>query len=69
MDASYEEGADRMRAAIERGVRDPGGFRAALLDVPASDRDVWLGRVLGARLVLPRMACVAVYRSSDPLRT
>jgi SAM-dependent methyltransferase len=40
-------GAERVRAQIERGRSDPASFRAALLGVPALDRDAWLDRVLG----------------------
>jgi hypothetical protein len=42
----HRDSADRVRAEVERGVRDPGAFRAALLDVPPSDRDEWLNLVL-----------------------
>jgi hypothetical protein len=47
VDRSHREGAERIRANIERGVRDPASFRTALLGVPLTDRDEWLDCVLG----------------------
>ncbi|HVU52377.1 MAG TPA: methyltransferase domain-containing protein [Polyangia bacterium] len=35
------------RRAIERGLHDPPAFRAALLGVPAGERDAWVDLVLG----------------------
>jgi SAM-dependent methyltransferase len=39
--------AEAARRSIERGLHDPSVFRAALLDVPAGERDAWVDRVLG----------------------
>jgi len=39
--------AEAARRAIERGLHDPSAFRAALLDVPAGERDGWADLVLG----------------------
>lgn len=47
MDHAHESSADRVRARIEDGVRDPASFRAALLAVPKVDRDAWVDRALG----------------------
>jgi hypothetical protein len=47
MEAAHLTSAEAARRAIERGVHDPAAFRAALLDVPASDRDAWIDLVLG----------------------
>lgn len=51
MEARHLTSADAVRHAIEhaiqRGDHDPAAFRAALLDVPAGDRDAWVDRVLG----------------------
>jgi SAM-dependent methyltransferase len=47
MEERHRESAERVRALIERGLHDPAGFRAALLDVPAVQRDAWLDLVLG----------------------
>jgi SAM-dependent methyltransferase len=44
---SYQEGAERIRAQIERGLCDRVSFRAALLGVPPAERDAWLDRALG----------------------
>jgi len=41
------QSADEVRSSIERGLRDPGVFRAALMRVRASERDAWLDRALG----------------------
>jgi hypothetical protein len=47
MDPRHRETAERVRADLARGVRDPHAFRAALLGVPPAARDAWLDRVLG----------------------
>ena len=47
MEERFRESAARARWSIERGLHDPSTFRAALVDVPASDRDAWLDLVLG----------------------
>ncbi|MGH7284094.1 MAG: class I SAM-dependent methyltransferase [Polyangiaceae bacterium] len=47
MAGGYEQGAESVRAQIERGESDPASFRAALLSVPPAERDAWLDRVLG----------------------
>jgi SAM-dependent methyltransferase len=47
VDRTYRDGAERMRVDIERGVRDPESFLAALRGIPTVDRDEWLNRVLG----------------------
>lgn len=47
MHASHRESAERVRAALESGRRDPAWFRSALLEVPFTERDAWLDRVLG----------------------
>lgn len=47
MDACYHESAARIRSQIERGAHDTSSFRAALLDVPARERDAWVDCVLG----------------------
>ncbi|MBX3184604.1 MAG: hypothetical protein KF915_18390 [Polyangiaceae bacterium] len=44
---SHQESADRARTAIEARQHDPSYFREALLEVPPSERDAWLDRVLG----------------------
>jgi SAM-dependent methyltransferase len=45
--AIHRESADRIRAQIESGLQEPSQFRAALLEVPSSERDAWVDRVLG----------------------
>ena len=45
MDPRHRESAERLRAGLARGARDPRAFRAALLEVPASERDAWNGRI------------------------
>ena len=45
--ASHEERAETHPALIARGLTDPCLFRAALLRVPAEERDAWLDSVLG----------------------
>lgn len=52
MDARDRETADWIRSQLGRGVPDPGRFRAALLEVPPRDRDVWVDRVLGLDEIL-----------------
>jgi SAM-dependent methyltransferase len=47
MEARHLTSAAAARRAIERGLHDPAAFRAALLDVPAGDRDAWADLVLG----------------------
>ena len=39
--------AEAARRSIERGLHDPSAFRAALLGVPAGERDAWVVLVLG----------------------
>lgn len=47
MEARHLTSAEVARRAIERGLHDSSAFRAALLDVPAGDRDAWVDLVLG----------------------
>jgi hypothetical protein len=47
MEARHLTSAGAARRSIERGVHDPAAFRAALLDVPAGERDAWVDLVLG----------------------
>jgi SAM-dependent methyltransferase len=47
MEARHLTSAEAARRRIQRGHHDAGAFRAALLDVPAGDRDAWVDRVLG----------------------
>jgi hypothetical protein len=47
MDARHLTSAEAARRAIAGGLHDPSAFRAALLGVPARDRDAWVDRVLG----------------------
>jgi predicted RNA methylase len=47
MDAQYLTSAAAARRSIERGLLDPSAFRAALLGVPAGERDPWVDLVLG----------------------
>ena len=47
MQARHLTSAEAARRAIERGHHDPAAFRAALLGVPAGDRDAWVDLVLG----------------------
>ncbi len=47
MEESHQKSADRVRGQLERGVQDGPSFRAALLDVPPSERDAWLDLVFG----------------------
>lgn len=45
MDATHRESAESVRALIAGERATPDVFRAALLDVPAADRDAWLDLV------------------------
>ncbi len=47
MDDSQRASAEKVRSLIERGLHDPGMFRAALLSVPPVSRDGWLDVVFG----------------------
>jgi len=47
VEARDRASAERTRSLIERGLHAPATFRAALLEVPALDRDTWLDVVLG----------------------
>ncbi len=47
MDARHLTSAEEARRSIERRRHEPETFRAALLGVPASDRDAWVDLVLG----------------------
>lgn len=47
MNGAHEVSVRRIGALLERGVCSPAAFRAALLEVPPRDRDVWVDRVLG----------------------
>jgi hypothetical protein len=47
MEARHLTSAEAARRAIERGRHDRSAFRAALLGVPAGDRDAWVDLVLG----------------------
>jgi SAM-dependent methyltransferase len=47
VDQVLRESAARLRAQIRRGAHEASLFRAALLDVPALDRDAWVDCVLG----------------------
>ena len=47
MDARHLASAEEARRSIERGGHDPAAFRAALLAVPAGEREGWVDRVLG----------------------
>ena len=43
----HEDSAEAHRSLIARSLTDPSLFRAALLRVPAAERDAWLDSVLG----------------------
>jgi SAM-dependent methyltransferase len=43
----FRSSAERARVSLTRGLHDPSTFRAALLDVPAIERDAWVDLVLG----------------------
>lgn len=47
MDACHRESAARVRGLIECAQHEPSGFRSALLEVPAEERDAWLDLALG----------------------
>lgn len=47
MDERHQESAERVRSLLERGLRDPAWFRAALNGVPPQARDAWVDRALG----------------------
>jgi hypothetical protein len=47
MDARHLTSAASARRSIERGLHDPSAFRAALLGVPAAEREDWVDLVLG----------------------
>jgi len=47
MEARHLTSAEVARRSIERGGHDPRAFRAALLGVPAGERDAWVDLVLG----------------------
>jgi SAM-dependent methyltransferase len=47
MEARHWKSAEDARQSIERGLHDPSAFRAALLDVPAAEREAWVDLVLG----------------------
>jgi hypothetical protein len=47
MEARHLRSAEAARHSIERGLHDPSAFRAALLGVPARQRDTWVDFVLG----------------------
>jgi SAM-dependent methyltransferase len=47
VDARDLTSAEAARRSIERGLHDAAAFRAALLAVPARDRDAWVDLVLG----------------------
>ena len=47
MQARQLTSAEATRRSIERGLRDPVAFRAALLAVPPRERDAWVDLVLG----------------------
>ena len=47
MQARHLTSAEAARRTIESGLHDPSAFRAALLGVPARERDAWVDLVLG----------------------
>lgn len=47
MEEVHRRGAEQLRTMLVHGRVPPEAFRAALLDVPAVERDAWLDRVLG----------------------
>jgi SAM-dependent methyltransferase len=47
MEERHLTSAEAARRSIERGHHDPAAFRAALLGVPAGERDAWVDVVLG----------------------
>jgi hypothetical protein len=53
MEARHLTAAEAARRSIERGIHDRSAFRAALVDVPAGERDSWVDRVLGIEELPP----------------
>jgi SAM-dependent methyltransferase len=47
LEARHQTSAEAARRSIERGLHDPSAFRAAVLGVPAGQRDAWVDLVLG----------------------
>jgi SAM-dependent methyltransferase len=47
MNARLASSAEAARLAIQRGLHEPAAFRAALMDVPPTERDAWVDLVLG----------------------
>jgi hypothetical protein len=47
MEARHLTSAEAARRSVERGLHDPWAFRAALLGVPAGERDAWVDLVFG----------------------
>jgi hypothetical protein len=47
MNGHHLASAENARRSIERGLHEPSLFRAALLEVPAGERDAWADLVLG----------------------
>ena len=47
MEACHLTSAEAARRSIERGLHEPSAFRAALVNVPAGERDAWVDLVLG----------------------
>jgi SAM-dependent methyltransferase len=47
MQERHVTSAEAARRSIEHGLHEPSAFRAALLDVPAGERDTWVDLVLG----------------------
>ncbi len=47
MEERHRASAEEVRAWIEGGGHEPSRFRAALLEIPPRERDVWLDLVLG----------------------
>jgi SAM-dependent methyltransferase len=47
VDERFRRSAEEARQTIVRGLHEPSTFRAALLDVPLTERDIWLDLVLG----------------------
>ncbi len=47
VDGHHRQRAERVRSLIERGLHDRSFFRMALLGVPSTERDAWVGCVFG----------------------
>jgi SAM-dependent methyltransferase len=47
LEARHLASAEAARRSIERGLHEPAAFRAALMGVPAGERDAWVDLVLG----------------------